>query len=425
MALQGRSLYVTGLPSGTSVHDLETIFSKAGTVEKTALLKENGTFKGAAYVCMATKAEADGAPMNIERTDITVNAVGKGQLTELQSLMGDDEKPLIDLYRHLSEAEKKKFLFEAMAAIEKKPSLVKEEPAVSEASPSPAATGAAQSLVTPQRFIMQEQPKLSVYSGITGRDTSFGRWKHEVTCLMAEHTESVVLGAIRRSLRSPAADILMHVDQHAPVSTIMRKLEAIYGMVCTGQTILQKFYSDSQSTSERVAEWACRLEDLAYKAVEKGMMTREAAPNILKTQFWSGLRDARLKDALRHRRHTLDVDELIVEARELEEEYSSEVMTSQKATAQQQQKQPTEMELLMQLIKKMDARMDKMESMIASSSSTQKDSPAQQNRKPAKCTKCQQDGHLYYACRKDSDVTCHKCGKVGHIARGCRPLNGQ
>ena len=69
--------------------------------------------------------------------------------------------------------------------------------------------------------------------------------------------------------------------------------------------------------------------------------------------------------------------------------------------------------------------MDKMESMIASSSSTQKDSPAQQNRKPAKCTKCQQDGHLYYACRKDSDVTCHKCGKVGHMARGCHPLNGQ
>ena len=278
--------------------------------------------------------------------------------------MGDEEKPLMELYWHLSDAEKK-FLLEAMAAVEEKPSLVKGEPVVSEAPPSPAATGAAQSLITPQRFIMQEQPKLSVYSGITGGDTSFGRWKHEVTCLMAEHTESVVLGAIRRSLRSPAADILMHVDQRASVSTIIRKLDAIYGMVCTGQTILQRFYSDSQSTSERVAEWACRLEDLAYKAVEKEMMTREAAPNILKTQFWSGLRDPRLKDALWHRRHNLDVDELIVEARELEEEYSSEVMTSQTATAQQQQKQPTEMELLMQLIKKMDARMDKMESMIA------------------------------------------------------------
>ena len=109
-------------------------------MEKTALLKEHGTFKGAAYVCMATKDEADGAPMNIERTDVTVNAVGKGQLTELQSLMGDEEKPLMELYRHLSDVEKKKFLLEAMAAVKEKPSLVKGEPAVSEAPPSPAAT---------------------------------------------------------------------------------------------------------------------------------------------------------------------------------------------------------------------------------------------------------------------------------------------
>ena len=255
-----------------------------------------------------------------------------------------------------------------------------------------------------------------MFSGIAGRDSSFGRWKHEVVCLLSEHPENLVLSSMRRSLRSPAADILTHLDQRATVDMIMRKLEAIYGVVCAGQTLLKKFYSEHQSTSEKVAEWGLRIEDLAYQAVEKKMLARTEVPTMVKTQFWSGLRDPRLKDALRQRYQQLDVDDLIVEARGLEEEYSSECSAVQQATAQQHQNKPTEMELLMQLLKKMDARLDKLEGKMEPSKTASK-------KTPAKCTKCHQEGHLYFACRKDTDITCHKCGKVGHLARGCRPLN--
>ena len=86
MSLQERSLYVTGLPSGASAHDLEEIFKKAGTVES-ALLHDGGGF-----VCMTTKDGAMAAPMKIKQGDIKVQTLNEAQLTELQGLI-DKEAP--------------------------------------------------------------------------------------------------------------------------------------------------------------------------------------------------------------------------------------------------------------------------------------------------------------------------------------------
>ena len=58
-----------------------------------------------------------------------------------------------------------------------------------------------------------------------------------------------------------------------------------------------------------------------YEAIEQGVIGPEAAHKSLGSRFWSGLRDDKVKNALRHREDTLSFEELVMEARRVEEEY--------------------------------------------------------------------------------------------------------
>ena len=301
-----------------------------------------------------------------------------------------------------------------------------------------------------QEVTLREPPRLSVFSGTPGRDATFSRWRSEVDCLRDDRdvTASMIIQAIRRSLRSPAADVVAHLDRGATEEDLMKKLESIYGTVLPGQAILQRFYSDTQDSNQDVAIWACHLEGLAYSALNKGIVARDAVEGMLKSQFFSGLRSERIKDSLRQRRQLLTFEELVVEARELEEEYRIDTNKTTSRSKQQQQSQPSEMELILQLLKKMDDRIERIEQQQANASSpprhtgqTQKDpegkTPPSTNRDPkskatpsrnrraVKCDQCGEEGHLSYGCRKGMSVECYKCGKTGHIARACRPLNSK
>ena len=55
-------------------------------------------------------------------------------------------------------------------------------------------------------------PRLPLFSGQEGSDTSFTRFKVEVSTLRRSYTDEVVLEAIRRCLRSPAADVWMRAS---------------------------------------------------------------------------------------------------------------------------------------------------------------------------------------------------------------------
>jgi len=254
-------------------------------------------------------------------------------------------------------------------------------------------------------------------------------------------SENNILYAIRRSLRSPAADVITHLGQNATFQTLLGKLESLYGTVLSGQALLQKFYSETQSIGEDVALWACRLEDLRFKAEEKKMVIRTAVAGMLKAQFWSGLRDHRIKDTLRQHKDTLEFESLVMEARELEEEYKGENSGAVNAGIKQQHTKPTEMEMLTQLVKKIEMRMEKMEQVInkpltrihdpvslpAQQQTRSSSGQTQQRRQgSAVCDICHQEGHLSFGCRHGTTVQCYKCGRQGHVSRACRssPLNG-
>ena len=206
---------------------------------------------------------------------------------------------------------------------------------------------------------------------------------------------------------------------------LLSKLESIYGSVLSGQTLLQRFYSETQKQDESCAEWACRLEDIAYQAQKK--MSLADVKTLLVNQFWTGLSDHRIKEALRHQRGGTSFQAFVIQARELEEEFQDKTTTAVKGRIKPQVNKPTEIELLSSLVQKMDSRMSKMEEQMKNLAGMQPQQhhvnyasyPGNQqaNGTIVGCHKCGQDNHLPFGCRQGTSVICYQCGMVGHISQ--------
>ena len=71
---------------------------------------------------------------------------------------------------------------------------------------------------------------------------------------------------LERYLKGKANHVIMHLGPGASVSTIIRKLDSIYGTMDEKEDILSAFYSARQKEDEASAHWSCRLEDILRKA---------------------------------------------------------------------------------------------------------------------------------------------------------------
>ena len=240
-------------------------------------------------------------------------------------------------------------------------------------------------------------------------------------CLLEDsgYDDRAKLNVLRRSLRSPAAEVLTHLSKSHTAFDILDKMNSIYGDTSSGPSLLQKFYSSKQQVNESVAEWACKLEEIIYQIKSKQTMRGSAVEEMLINQFWTGLDNSRIKDALRQRMKAVDFQSLLVEARELEDEFKVEKTP---CTSKPQQSS-SEMASILEWIKKIDKRLEKVEKAGADSKG-QHNTPAKtQQKSPVTCTQCQEAGHLSFGCRQGTEISCFKCGKQGHVARSCRPLN--
>ncbi|ELT96690.1 hypothetical protein CAPTEDRAFT_210050 [Capitella teleta] len=136
-------------------------------------------------------------------------------------------------------------------------------------------------------------PRVGVFSGEEGKGkVSFQQWVFEVRGLLqgALYGDEVVLQAVRRSLRSKAADVVLRLGSGAGVDAIMEKMEHI----------LEEFYTARQGARESVAEWACRIEELVAQLERRDALSAGAAHGMLRTKFYSGLSRSQLKSALRY-----------------------------------------------------------------------------------------------------------------------------
>lgn len=186
-----------------------------------------------------------------------------------------------------------------------------------------------------ERVGLIQAPRIAIFSGDeTGKgDTTYDLWQFEVECLREAgiHSSGTITQAVRKSLKGEAARIVKRLGTGASLATIMKKLEDVYGVVDTGETLLAEFYGARQGKDEDVTTWGCRLEDLLDRAMEHRSVSVKDMNEMLRSRFWNGL-SQRLKDGSRHKFDTIaDFDKLRKEIRAIEKEHQ---MTDQLESSQ-------------------------------------------------------------------------------------------
>ena len=420
---------MTGVDEDATPQDLVDMFKAISQVQKSAfVLNADGSQTDRAYVVLQKKEDVMSASLNLSKHGVAVQSVSASLRTEFDVLMREEEleEKFMSFLSAMTPGAKMRIMSRIGASPALKPRVIKPEPSKTTPSSNLYASG---SFDTPYQHVVHEEPRISVFSGTPGRDSSFGRWRYEVRCLMMdkEHPEHAVLTAARRSLRSPAADVLIRLGTSASLDCIVEKLQSLYGSVLSGDALLEKFYSASQKGNppdkETCAQWSNRLEDLIYQATEKAAIAKESVPCSLKRRFWSGLFNPLIKSDLRHRLEDHTFEEIVLEARTLEEEYRDSLPKPK--SSQVTESSSVSDHKLDQILKRMD-QLDKEIKELKQHANSKP--PSQQTEKgPVKCRKCQKDGHLDWGCRSGSDITCNRCSERGHISKACRnkknPLN--
>jgi hypothetical protein len=166
-------------------------------------------------------------------------------------------------------------------------------------------------------------PKVVFFSG-DDKDASYHQWRNEVVCLTNEgHPTSNVLQGIRRSVRGTAAVVLLNLGEDITLENILKKFDVVFGVAASSESLLEEFYTSRQGEGEPVVVWGCRLESILYKVRKFGHVTSDLQ-DMLRTRFWSGLRDQRVKSALRYKFELgRDFESLLVAARSVELEFGS------------------------------------------------------------------------------------------------------
>ena len=186
-----------------------------------------------------------------------------------------------------------------------------------------------------------ESPKLPVFSGsddVPKAEVNFEVWNMEVKCLQnADVPDHILSHSIRKSLRGTARSMLVPLGESASVQEILDKLEGCYGNVSTAEDLMQQFYGDCQKEGESIVTYATRLENTLSKAVRTGHINAFAKDNMLRSKFWTGLRNTQLRQATRHKYDNIkDFQTLLVEIRQVKKEEQNLVRSNPKSKPVQQ-----------------------------------------------------------------------------------------
>jgi hypothetical protein len=141
---------------------------------------------------------------------------------------------------------------------------------------------------------------------------------------------------MRNSLKGQARNTLLTLPESATLLHIIDKLEGIYGNAYSSDTLLLSFYAEKQMIGQSVADYGIQLESILQKVYDTGILNPKVKNDMLKTKFWSGLRDPALKNATRYTYDINNFDELRKEVRavELELEISGASKPENTATHQ-------------------------------------------------------------------------------------------
>lgn len=89
------------------------------------------------------------------------------------------------------------------------------------------------------------------------------------------------------------------MSDEATPEMIIDKSEGGFVNVYDSEAVIQKFYMEKQEERQPAAEYGMKLKTILQAAVEKGDISQTAIKDMLRTKFWSDLRDSKLKNASR------------------------------------------------------------------------------------------------------------------------------
>ena len=176
------------------------------------------------------------------------------------------------------------------------------------------------------------------------------------------------------------------------IAQVIQKFDNIFGNILPPEVLLEKYYSARQHQNETAAAWACRLEDVLSQLCTRDPSSRQQTERMIRSKFWSGLRDSNTKNALRHQYQIgAGLEELLVAARVMEEELKVPMTAqSQPLTTQQ-----APYEQILAELAKLNKRMDQIEGQKTSASRSMATANFPFR---GKCFKCQQRGHRQTDC---------------------------
>ncbi|CAG2199691.1 unnamed protein product [Mytilus edulis] len=228
-----------------------------------------------------------------------------------------------------------------------------------------------------------QRPKFPIFSGEAKSEATFDVWMFEVKCVLREgnFSDPVILQSVRGSLKGKARSLLLSLPEDASPQQILEKLEGVYGNVYTSEALLEKFYKETQQPSQSVADFGMTLESIIQPAVEKGDISFDTKNEMLRSKFWSGIRDPLLKNSSRYKFDTVkDFDQLRKEIRAIE----LELANSEKAVSTvQHQPISTDSVKLDDILKKIDRmgkRLETLENKTPKETNKVTDNHGQSNR---------------------------------------------
>jgi len=180
--------------------------------------------------------------------------------------------------------------------------------------------------------------------------------------------------------------MLLNMGSQITLNQLLLKFKQVFGIVCTPQLLLEKFYNSHQNFDESVSSWACRLEDILRMLQDHGYACGDQRDSMLRSKFWTGLCRSSVKNGIRHLYDSQSpFDELLVSARLVEQEESSPTVVSQQISTPK-----SEYAEILKEISKLHKRLNDMES-------RQRPSPRKSIFK-GKCYQCGSFGHKKVDC---------------------------
>ncbi len=140
-----------------------------------------------------------------------------------------------------------------------------------------------------------------------------------------------LLMAFRKSLKGSAADALLHLGTGITPASCVQKLDTPFGNVFPIGTLLERCWSARQNQGKSVRPWACRLQSLVSQVSDVDpSIFPPGNQSMLRTKFWSGLKDDKMMIELRHLIDSnVSFDKILRSARVIENEATKDASSHQ------------------------------------------------------------------------------------------------